>query len=1030
MPLRPMDNAKPNNAFKSVRWLLPTFALLTFVLSALPALIARTAMRDGLINSIVGTPNLTTSTRSASLGWFSPLSVHGLTVTGKQSRFRVDVESVVSEYSWPRLLASSPNLGTISVDRPQVWLKLPLGEAGSSSPLVSPTFTAELNDAALFVEHEVAEEPLIDIEGVDLKVHLQDSQQGVLLSVDSLDVFSRAELTRDHCGQLLGLINPSLEDAADISGAFSLSLAKLNVPVGVPEEQTMDRLELKGELALHQVTIATDNRLLQTLKKFVSDLYKKPVPAQTRVVKDAVINFEMKGGRLYNEGIRFGFPDIDPALEVRAHGSVGFDQSLDVFMEVPLLDRRKQEERGPVICHVTGTMRNPQFSAKDASLIVRLPNRPMPLIDVDGIDFTAQIEEAEDGRVIAFEPMSVMSRKKLDRQLASALLHLIDPDIQYSPRLDGEVSLSLNSLRIPIGVPEEEWAKSLELDGSLVIHEANSFAETPIRQAMIKLLADLYGKQPTASVRVAHDAEVDFRLKNGRLHFEGLRAGFPDIDPQLEVAIQGSIGLDESLDVYLEVPRLDAEMQKEHGPVRCHVTGTVSNPQLSAKNASLVIHLPNRAESLIDVDGVDLTVRVVEWEGRRVISVDPVELLRRQEISRQLATGLLHLVDPELQYSPQIVGQVSLSVDTLRIPVGVPDEQWMASLEAHGNLKIHQAASLVQSPLRMAVAKLLADLYSIRPGEAVRVVHDADVEFGLRQGRFHLQGLRFGFPDIDAKLQVEVEGSIGLDQTLDLNLQLPRFDAAKRRTKGFIDCHITGTVGNPKLAVTDASLVVRLPNHEIPLLDVDAIDLDLEIQFEGESPVMYFSPMKVFDHRELKLERSKEWFQLIAPALADVASVKGEYSLSIDAMRVPLDGVKQQILRSAELRGQLELHEVTTKVETPILSAILKVLADQYAKTPSDTVRVVKNAAIQFELRNGRLFQEGFQIGFPDLSPDLVCRVTGSVGLDRSIDLSLEIPAILIGKQVEGDGVVHFKVTGTIDAPNVVEVETESGDQK
>ncbi|KAA5539214.1 hypothetical protein FYK55_25170 [Roseiconus nitratireducens] len=524
-------------------------------------------------------------------------------------------------------------------------------------------------------------------------------------------------------------------------------------------------------------------------------------------------------------------------------------------------------------------------------------------------------------------------------------------------------------------------------------------------------------------MRIAHDAEIEFQLIDGRFHFEGVRAGFPDLDPRLEMISRGSVGLDQTLDIDLEIPRLDATKHKERGPVRCHLTGTVSNPQLSAKDASLVVRLPDRSEPLVDIDGVDLVLRVDKQEGRPVIAVDPVQLLTREKISRQLGTGLLHLVDPELQYSPDLVGELSLSVDTMRIPVGGPDAQWLADLEVRGQMTIHQLSSLTQSPLRVALAKLLADLYSIRPGESVRVVHDAEIDFGLYQSRFHFQGLQFGFPDIDPKLQVHVDGSIGLDQTLDLHLQLPRLDATKRQQKGLVECHITGTVAHPELAVTDASLVVRLPEHEQPLLDVDGVDLKMEIRYQDDVPVLELAPVNLFDHRRLESQRGEEWLRLLVPALADVADVEGEFSLSIDSMHVPLSGSKQQLLRSTELNGQLQLHEVTTTVGTPLLTAMVKVLADQYGKSPSQTVRVAKDCEVHFQLREGRLFQEGLRIGLPEFSPDLVCRVGGSVGVDRSLDLVLQVPAALAGTATGQSGDVRFTVTGTLDNPTVAQAD-------
>ncbi|MDG2221910.1 MAG: hypothetical protein P8L85_11040 [Rubripirellula sp.] len=1004
-------------------WLLSSASLLGLLVISTPTIIARTGIRDQLINAIIAASHLSASTEGASVGWLSPLSVDGLRINGMQNRFQVEVDRVTADRSWPRLLTSSPNLGKITVEKPHVKLMLPLTNEAALTTTLATNFTAAIHNAALSVEHDRLDEPLIDVNGIDLTVHLQESDQGMLLSVDSLDIYQHEELTPKYCSQLLGMINPSLQDAANIDGEFSLSLAKFDVPIGVTEEQFLQHLQLQGELALHQVAIETESELLQALSKLVADAHDKPVPAQTRVVKDALIQFEVREGRLHHEGLRFGFPDIDPELEIQTYGSVGLDQTLDAYIEIPRFDQQKHDELGPIVCHVTGSVSNPRLSAKNATLVVHSPNRDAPLIDVEGIDFTAQIENSENGRMISFEPMSVLDHAKLDRQLASSLLQWLEPGMQYSPRMEGEVTLWVEHLRIPIEAAEEDLPDLLEMNGKLVIHEATSFAETPIRQAILQLVSDLYDKQPSDSVRIALDDEVEFQLKEGRFHFDGLRVGLPDISPQLEITSHGSIGFDETLDIFVSVPRLDDDKQKQHGPVQCHLTGTVSAPELAAKNASLVIHLPNRAEPLVDIDGIDLTMHVEEWKGNRVISVNPTQLMRRQKIDRQLATGLLQLVDPELQYFPEIVGEVSLSVDSLRIPVGAQDKQWVNALEAHGKLEIHQATSLVKSPLRMAITKLLADLYSIHPGESIRMIHDAEIEFGLQESRFQFSGLRFGFPDIDEALQIQVEGSIGLDQTLDLQLQLPRLDGAKRAGKGVVHCRITGTVSHPQFAVTDASLIVRLPEHQQPLLDIDTLDFDMEIQFEGDTPVLQLAPTRIFDHQRLTTQRSEEWLRLIAPAIADVTAMEGDLSLTINSLRIPLSGSQQQLLRSTELSGDLQLHEVTTKVETPLLSAMVKVLADQYGKEASETIRIAKDAKISFELRDGRLFQKGLRFGFPDLSPDLVLQTNGSVGLDRTLDLTLQVPAALAAELGGEQGTVRFQVTGTIDDPQVVELE-------
>ena len=80
--------------------------------------------------------------------------------------------------------------------------------------------------------------------------------------------------------------------------------------------------------------------------------------------------------------------------------------------------------------------------------------------------------------------------------------------------------------------------------------------KTPLIETMVKVLADMYGKKPSDVVRIVEDAEVRFQVREGRMHHEGLRIGFPDIAPDLLVSSRGSVGLDHSLDLVLEVPRI------------------------------------------------------------------------------------------------------------------------------------------------------------------------------------------------------------------------------------------------------------------------------------------------------------------------------------------------------------------------------------------------------------------------------------------------------------------------------------------
>lgn len=72
------------------------------------------------------------------------------------------------------------------------------------------------------------------------------------------------------------------------------------------------------------------------------------------------------------------------------------------------------------------------------------------------------------------------------------------------------------------------------------------------------------------------------------------------------------------------------------------------------------------------------------------------------------------------------------------------------------------------------------------------------------------------------------------------------------------------------------------------------------------------------------------------------------------------------------------------------------------------------------------MHHEGLSIGFPDISPDLLVTSRGSVGFDKSLDITLEIPRILFDKKElairKGQAPVRLRMTGTIDEPIVTEI--------
>jgi hypothetical protein len=810
MLVSPIVTASSDSA--SSGWFSPlsiSAILLVVLIVAAPWIVAHSGLRDTAINTILASPSVTASSGSASFGWFSPLSVHGLRLSSTNNHLDVRVEDMTAERSPWQLLTSAPDLGTIQVEKPHVLLELPLDvQIQRPHRRLEPTFTAVVKDAGLTVRLAEQDEPVLEVDDVNLTVRVEKADEGRVLTLDPVVLFNQRKLSPKLASKLLHLFNPTMSDAPEVNGAFSFALDKLCIPVGVPRDQAVQHVEVEGKLVLKDVSAEVGNPLGQALVQLVADMNGKDAVKVVRLAQDDEIRFQVRDGRMFHEGLRLGFPDIDPQLQLTSRGSVGLDRTLDLFLELPRLDKALRQAKAPARCRITGTIANPKVTVEDGSLVLRQPGRTEPILAADGMNLTMQVEDTARGRVLAVEPVEVFKKAKLSLGVASGLVQFLAPDVQSDRQVSGEISLAFDKLRLPLGVAREQEFKQLEAGGRLTLHQVASEVKSPLWQALLRVLADMNGKQPAEVTRLVADAEIPFEVRDGRMFHEGLRLGFPDIDPALVVTSRGSIGVDETLDLFVELPRLDKALRQQKGPARCHITGTIAKPKVTVEDGSLVLRQPGRTEPILAADGMNLTMQVEDTASGRVLAVEPVEVFKKANLSLGVAAGLVQFLAPDVQSDRQVSGEISLAFDKLRLPLGAARDQEFKQLEAGGKLTLHQVASEVKSPLWQALLRVLADMNGKQPPDVIRLVADAEIHFQVRDGRLYHDGQRLGFPDIDPELVVSSRGSIGIDETLDLHLDVPRL-RKKKRDQGPLHCHVTGTLREPKIAFQDAPLVVR-----------------------------------------------------------------------------------------------------------------------------------------------------------------------------------------------------------------------------
>ena len=148
----------------------------------------------------------------------------------------------------------------------------------------------------------------------------------------------------------------------------------------------------------------------------------------------------------------------------------------------------------------------------------------------------------------------------------------------------------------------------------------------------------------------------------------------------------------------------------------------------------------------------------------------------------------------------------------------------------------------------------------------------------------------------------------------------------------------------------------------------------------------------------------------VAPALADVLDVHGTFSVDLDRCVIPLGDPTH-----SDVAGRLTAHAVQIG-KSPMTDALAVLLGRQSAcKLPPDSV-------VSFKMENGRVYHEGLELQFPELS----IRTHGWVGLDEKLDIVADMPVPpkwLAGNtlvsQAMRNQTISLPIKGTLNKPQI-----------
>jgi hypothetical protein len=225
---------------------------------------------------------------------------------------------------------------------------------------------------------------------------------------------------------------------------------------------------------------------------------------------------------------------------------------------------------------------------EDGSLLITVPWRTVPIVDLEQLGMTGRIgPNAEGRRMLTVDATQIYDHESLSEEHTGQNLALIAPVLSQSTQVSGKASLWLDETQIPLDGTRKS---PFPVRGHAEFHTL----EARLKPAWIRQLAAMTGQITGTSlpdrVEVAKDCRVEFAVTEDGITHEGMVFLLPEIANELTITSSGIIHLDESLDLRLAVtvpkivagdkPILAMLAQLTSEPLQLAVKGTISHPKI------------------------------------------------------------------------------------------------------------------------------------------------------------------------------------------------------------------------------------------------------------------------------------------------------------------------------------------------------------------------------------------------------------------------------------------------------------------
>lgn len=228
------------------------------------------------------------------------------------------------------------------------------------------------------------------------------------------------------------------------------------------------------------------------------------------------------------------------------------------------------------------------FAADNGSLLITVPWRKTPIVEIDELVLSGKVGPGADGRrMLTVNAAQILDHEPLSDAHTTQNLALIAPVLSQSTSLSGSASVWIDNIEIPL---EGDSTSPFPIRGRAEFHVLEARLKETWTRQLAAVTGQLTGRELPDRVEVMHNSKVDFVITDEGITHEGMVFLLPKIANDLQITSSGMIRLDESLDLQLAVamPKMDSGdnpvialvSQLTATPLQLTVRGTVSEPEL------------------------------------------------------------------------------------------------------------------------------------------------------------------------------------------------------------------------------------------------------------------------------------------------------------------------------------------------------------------------------------------------------------------------------------------------------------------